>query len=53
MHDENEIESVGPKRQIAARVYTKIFPPYALLIESYTTAQEVVSKRERLDLMRA
>lgn len=32
-----------------AEVYTKIFPPYALLIESYAKAQEVVTKQEKLD----
>lgn len=32
-----------------AEVYTKIFPPYALLIESYVKAQEVVTKQEKLD----
>lgn len=36
-----------------AEVYTKIFPPYALLIESYAKAQEVVTKNEQLDSMRA
>jgi nicotinamidase-related amidase len=36
-----------------AEVYTKIFPPYALLIESYAKAQEVVTKQEQLDSMRA
>lgn len=32
-----------------AEIYTKIFPPYALLIESYAKAQEVVTKHEVLD----
>ncbi len=32
-----------------AEVYTRIFPPYALLIESYAKAQEVVTKQEKLD----
>jgi nicotinamidase-related amidase len=36
-----------------AEVYTKIFPPYALHIESYTKAQEVVTKHEQLDSARA
>lgn len=36
-----------------AEVYTKIFPPYALLIESYAKAQEVVTKQEKLDSERA
>lgn len=35
-----------------ADVYTKIFPPYALLIESYTKAQQVVTKQEQLDSAR-
>ncbi len=36
-----------------AEVYTKIFPPYALLIESYAKAQEVVTKQEKLDSERS
>ncbi len=36
-----------------AEVYTKIFPPYALLIESYAKAQEVVTNHEQLDSQRA
>jgi nicotinamidase-related amidase len=32
-----------------AEVYAKIFPPYALLIESYAKAQEVAMAHERLD----
>ena len=35
-----------------AEVYTKIFPSYALLIESYAKAQEVVIKKEQLDSAR-
>lgn len=35
-----------------AKVYTMIFPPYQLLIESYTKAQEVQRKGEVLDSMR-
>jgi nicotinamidase-related amidase len=35
-----------------ATVYTKIFPPYALLMESYMKAQEVVKKDEVLDSAR-
>ncbi len=42
-----------PDAQEWAEVYTKIFPPYALLIESYTKAQEVVTKHEQLDSARA
>lgn len=36
-----------------AEVYAKIFPPYALLIESYTKAQDVATKHEKLDSERA
>ena len=36
-----------------AEIYTKIFPPYALLIESYARAQEVVTKHEQPDSMRS
>lgn len=36
-----------------AEVYTRIFPAYALLIESYTKAQDVVTKHEQLDSARA
>lgn len=36
-----------------AEVYTKIFPPYALLIESYAKAQDVVTRNEQLDSVRA
>jgi hypothetical protein len=32
-----------------AEVYTKLFPPFALLIESYTKAQEVTTKHEQFD----
>ena len=32
-----------------AQVYTKIFPPYQLLIESYGKAQEVITEHEVLD----
>jgi nicotinamidase-related amidase len=35
-----------------AEVYTLIFPPYRLLIESYNKAQEVVTKHEELDSQR-
>jgi hypothetical protein len=31
-----------------AEVYTKIFPPYRLVIESYDKAQEAVKKNEVL-----
>src|SRR3984893_5388688 len=36
-----------------AEVYTKIFPAYALLIERYLKAQDVVTKSEQLDLARS
>jgi nicotinamidase-related amidase len=35
-----------------AEVYTKIFPPYQLLIESYTKAQQVQKDQEQLDSQR-
>jgi hypothetical protein len=35
-----------------AEIYTKIFPPYQLLIESYGKAQEVVTRQEVLDSQR-
>ena len=35
-----------------AGIYTRIFPEYQLLIESYGKAQEVVTKGEQLDSMR-
>lgn len=35
-----------------AEAYTNVFPPYALLIESYMKAQEVVTNHEPLDSMR-
>jgi nicotinamidase-related amidase len=35
-----------------AEIYTKIFPEYALLIESYAKAQDVERKHEVLDSMR-
>ena len=35
-----------------AEIYTKIFPEYQLLIESYGKAQEVVQKNEVLDSAR-
>ncbi len=42
-----------PDAQEWAEVYTKIFPPYALLIESYMKAQEVEKNHEQLDSTRA
>jgi nicotinamidase-related amidase len=36
-----------------ADIYTRIFPEYALLIESYGKAQEVVKNNEILDSQRA
>ncbi|MCY1558336.1 hypothetical protein D9M68_952590 [compost metagenome] len=35
-----------------AEVYTKIFPPYQLLIESYMKAQQVQKDQEQLDSQR-
>ncbi|MCB1969846.1 MAG: hydrolase [Geminicoccaceae bacterium] len=35
-----------------AQLYTLIFPPYQLLIESYAKAQEVVTNSEQLDSVR-
>jgi nicotinamidase-related amidase len=35
-----------------AEVYTLVFPPYQLLIESYNRAQEVVKNNEQLDSQR-
>lgn len=35
-----------------AKVYTKIFPPYQLLIESYMKAQQVEKNHEQLDSQR-
>lgn len=36
-----------------AQIYTKIFPTYQLLIESYVKAQEVIAKNEQLDSARS
>ncbi len=33
-------------------VYTKVFPAYQLLIESYSKAQDVVKNNEQLDSQR-
>lgn len=38
--------------QAWAEVYTKIFPPYQFLIESYSKAQQVVTDHETLDSAR-
>jgi hypothetical protein len=35
-----------------AQVYTKIFPAYQLLIESYAKAQDVLKNQEQLDSQR-
>jgi nicotinamidase-related amidase len=35
-----------------AGIYTKIFPAYQLLIESYTKAQDVAKSDEKLDSQR-
>lgn len=42
-----------PDAQEWAAVYTKIFPAYQLLIESYLKAQDVEKNREQLDSTRA
>ncbi|SAK57111.1 isochorismatase hydrolase [Caballeronia temeraria] len=42
-----------PDAQQWAEVYGLIFPPYRLLIESYTKAQDVVRNQEQLDSERA
>ena len=36
-----------------AEIYTRIFPEYQLLIESYTKAQDVATKHEQLDSSRS
>ncbi|WP_327196906.1 isochorismatase family protein [Sphingopyxis sp. Root154] len=36
-----------------AEIYTKIFPPYQLLIESYAKAQHVITEHEALDSQRS
>jgi len=41
-----------PDAQQWAEIYTKIFPEYALLIESYAKAQDVERKHETLDSQR-
>ena len=41
-----------PDAQEWAQVYTKIFPAYQLLIESYAKAQDVLKKQEQLDSQR-
>jgi hypothetical protein len=41
-----------PDAEQWGEVYTKISPAYALLIESYFKAQEVVIKKEQLDSSR-
>ncbi|MDP1045193.1 hydrolase, partial [Klebsiella pneumoniae] len=35
-----------------AEVYTKVFPAYLLLLESYSKAQDVVKNNEQLDSQR-
>ena len=42
-----------PDAQEWATIYTKIFPAYQLLIESYMKAQEVEKTHEKLDSTRA
>jgi hypothetical protein len=41
-----------PDAQEWANVYTRIFPPYQLLIESYLKAQQVQKDHEQLDSAR-
>lgn len=41
-----------PDAEEWAKVYTQIFPPYQLLIESYQKARQVEQKHETLDSMR-
>ncbi|MDT8465380.1 hydrolase [Alcaligenes nematophilus] len=41
-----------PDAQEWAQVYTKIFPAYQLLIESYAKAQDVLKNQEQLDSQR-
>ncbi len=42
-----------PDAQDWAEVYTMIFPPYRLLIESHAKAQEVATTHELLDSQRS
>lgn len=42
-----------PDAQEWAQVYTKIFPSYQLLIESYAKAQDVLKNQEQLDSQRS
>ena len=39
--------------QASAEVYTKVFAPYLLLIESYLKAQQVRKDQEQLDSQRS
>ena len=50
----SEIQGTWNREDAAewAEVYTKIFPAYQLLIESYSKAQEVVTNGEKLDSQR-
>ena len=50
----SEIQGTWNREDAAewAEVYTKIFPAYQLLIESYSKAQEVVTNGEKLDSKR-
>lgn len=42
----------SPGRRRMGGVYTKVFPAYQLLIESYSKAQDVVKNNEQLDSQR-
>ena len=50
----SEIQGTWNREDAAewAEVYTKVFPAYQLLIESYSKAQEVVTSGEKLDSQR-
>ncbi len=50
----SEIQGTWNREDAAewAEVYTKVFPAYQLLIESYSKAQEVVTNGEKLDSQR-
>ncbi|MCA0326052.1 MAG: hydrolase [Proteobacteria bacterium] len=50
----SEIQKTWNREDAAAwaEVYTLVFPPYQLLIESYNRAQEVVKNNEQLDSQR-
>lgn len=51
----SEIQKTWNREDAAqwAQAYSAVFPPYQLLIESYTKAQEVARNNEQLDSLRA